>query len=174
MEILKELGIEPGVLLINLIGFLLLLWFMKRFMFGPISHFMAQRASEIERQIAEARVMHQEAEAERARLQEELDQERQVARQEIAQLTQEAKQAIEELQREGRHQRQQMIEQGRRELAHSKEVALAELKAQVSDMALDIAARVIREALDGERQAALVDKFVADVRSARHTGEAKQ
>ncbi len=168
MELLKELGIEPGALLINVFGFLLLLWFMKRFMFGPISHFMAQRAGEIEKQIEDARALHQQAEAERARLQEELDQERQAARDQVARLTQEAKAAIEELQREGKRQRQEMVEQGRQELANSKEVALAELKAQVSDMALDIAARVIREALDSERQAALVDEFVADVRQANH------
>ena len=168
MELLHQLGIEPGALVINIVGFLLLLAFMKRFLFGPISQFMAQRAGEIERQIAEARAMHAAAESERAKLREELEASREQARDEIARMTQEAKAAIEALHREGRQQRQEIVEQGRAEVERSKEVAIAELKQTASDLALEIAAQAIRETLDAERQAALVDSFVADVRRATH------
>lgn len=170
MELLHQLGIEPGALLINIVGFLLLLAFMKRFLFGPISQFMASRAREIEGQIAEARALHEQAEVERAKLSDELEAGREQARDDIARMTREAKEAIEALHREARKQRQEMIEQGRAELERSKEVAVAELKQTVSDMALDIAARAIQETLDEERQAALVDRFVDDVRRATQVG----
>lgn len=173
MELLHQLGIEPGKLLINVVGFLCLLWFMKRFAFGPVSAFMGQRTAEIERQLSEARELHEQAEAERARLAEELEHERESAREEIARVTREAKQAIEELQREARHQRQLVVEQGRAELERNKQVALAELKASVSDIAVEISERVLRESLDEERQGALLDKFLEDVRHASRQGEGR-
>ena len=171
MELLHELGIEPGVLLINAIGFLCLLWFMKRFAFGPIKQILDERRDRVHGQLTEAKALHEEAEAERAKLQEELEAGRQAARSDIGKLTQEAKQAIEELHREGRRQRQEMIEQGRAELQRSKEAALAELRASVSELALEISTRVIREALDEERHGALLDKFVEDVKRAGQRGE---
>jgi F-type H+-transporting ATPase subunit b len=171
MQLLKDLGIEPGVLLINVIGFLCLLWFMKRFAFGPIKQILGERQDRVTGQLSEAKALHEQAEAERERLHDELEAEREAARSDIGKLTQEAKQAIEELHREGRRQRQEMIEQGRAELQRSKEAALAELRATVSELALEISTRVIREALDEERQGALLDQFVEDVKRAGQRGE---
>lgn len=166
MQLLHDLNIEPGALLINIIGFLLLLWFFKRFLWGPISQFMGERSTEIEHQIAEAKRLNDEARAQHENLQTELQQEREQARADIAQLTQEAKAAIGEMHAEGRRERQELIEQGRREIDRSKEMALAELKRTVAELAVEISSKVIRESLDEQRQEALIDQFLRDVEQA--------
>lgn len=166
MELLKELGIEPGVLLISIIGFLVLLWFFRRYAFGPVGQYMEQRTVEIERMIAEARATHEQAQAERAALQQELEAERVRARDEIGRMTQEAKRAIEQLNHDARVQRQEMVAQGQAEIERTKDSALAELQHHVSDMALEISSQILRQTLTDERQSALVDSFVADVEKA--------
>jgi len=166
MDSLKSLGFEPGALLINIFGFVLLLWFVARYLYGPIALFMNERSQEIEGRIAEARRLNEEAQQRHQGLQDELQQQREGAREDIARLTQEARAAIDELQAEGRRQRQDMIEQGRREIDRSKEIALAELKETVADLAVEISSKVIREALDEPRQQALVDEFLHDIEQA--------
>jgi F-type H+-transporting ATPase subunit b len=163
MDSLKTLGFDPGVLLINIVGFILLLWFFRRYLYGPIGLFMGERTREIEKQIAEARQLNDEAKQRQQQLQAELQQEREAAREDIARMTQEARAAIEEMQSEGRRQRQETIEAGRRELERSKDIALAELRRTVGDLAVEISGKVIREALDETRQEALIDEFLHDI-----------
>jgi F-type H+-transporting ATPase subunit b len=163
MQLLHELGIEPGALLINILGFLLLLWFFKRFLWGPIAQFLGERTQEIETRIAETKRLNDEAQQHHQELQAELRSEREGARAEITRLTQEAKAAISEMHAEGRRERQELIEQGQREIERAKEIALAELRRGVGDLAIEISGKVIREALDDQRQDALIDQFVRDI-----------
>jgi len=166
MQLLHDLGIEPGALLINIIGFLLLLWFFKAYLWGPIAQFLGDRSREIEGRINEAKQLNDEAQKRHESLQAELQTERESARAEIARLTQEAKAAIAEMHTEGRRERQDLIEQGQREIERSKEIALAELRRTVSDLAVEISGKIIREALDEQRQEALVDDFLRDIERA--------
>jgi len=166
MQLLHDLGIEPGALLINIIGFLLLLWFFKAKLWGPISQFMGDRTREIEGRIGEAKRLNDEAKARHASLQADLQEERDAARDEITKLTQEAKAAIAEMRNAGRRERQELIEQGQREIERAKEIALAELRRGVGDLAIEISGKVIRQALDEERQDALIDRFLRDIEHA--------
>jgi F-type H+-transporting ATPase subunit b len=166
MESLRALGFEPGVLLVNIVGFLLLAWFFKAKLYQPIGKFMASRTEEIDAQIRKAGELHDAAEREHQNLQAELDKQREAARAEIAILTQQAKAAIEDLQRDARQQRQEMVEMGRLELERSRQAAMADLQRVAGDMAVEIADKLIRSSLDEQRQAALVEQFVLDVRAA--------
>jgi F-type H+-transporting ATPase subunit b len=166
MQALKTLGFEPEVLLMNIFGFLLLLYVFKRFLYGPIAEFMASRTREIEAQINDAKAMHAQAKQQHETLQAELAAEREAGRAEIARMMQESKAAIAELQADGRKQRTEMVEQGKQEINRSKDAALAELKATVADMAVEISGKIIRESMDEQRQGALVDAFLQDVEQA--------
>lgn len=165
-DALKTLGFEPGVLVMNIVGFIVLLVVFRKWLFPPVKEFMATRTREIEAQISDAKTMHAEAQKQHESLQADLAAEREAGRAEIAQMMQEAKAAIAELQAEGRKQRAEMVEEGKREIERSKEAALVELKTTVADMAVEISAKVIRESMDEQRQAALVDEFLRDVETA--------
>lgn len=173
MQLLHDLGIEPGALLINIIGFVLLLWFFKAKLWGPISGFMGERSAEIETRITEAKRLNDDARARQDQLQTELHDEREAARAEIAKLTQEAKAAIAEMRNEGRRERQELIEQGQREIERAKEIALAELRRNVGDLAIEISGKVIRQSLDEQRQEALIDQFLRDIERAAREQKAE-
>ncbi|MBU0608208.1 MAG: F0F1 ATP synthase subunit B [Armatimonadetes bacterium] len=166
MQLLHDLGIEPGALLINILGFLVLLWFFKRFLWGPIAQFLGERSREIESRITEAKQLNDEAKQRHESLQAELHDEREAARSEITHLTQDARAAIAEMHAEGRRERQELIEQGQREIERAKEIALAELRRSVGDLAIEISSKIIREALNDQRQEALIDEFLRDIERA--------
>lgn len=165
---MESLGFDPRSLLVNIVGFLVLLWVFRRFLYRPVSEFMGQRTKEIEGQIDEAKRLNDTAQQQHARLQQDLAAEREAAREEIGRMTAEAKTAIEELHKEARKQRQEMVEQGRQELERSKEAALEDLKRTVADLAVEMSEKVIRQSLDEERQAALVDGFISDLKQAKN------
>ncbi len=160
---LEALGIQPGAIVVNIIGFLLLLYLLRRFAFGPIGEFMQQRAARIKRDLEQAEQDRAAAAAERESLQQQLDTMRETFRADIARTTREAKQAIADLHAEARSQRQQMVAQGEEELRRAREGMLAELKQQVAAMAAEVAGKVISAALDEERHRAVLDAFIADV-----------
>lgn len=165
---MESLGFDLRSLFVNIVGFLVLLWVFRRFLYRPVSEFMGQRTKEIEGQINEAKRLNDAAQEAHARLQENLAAERESARQEIGRMTAEAKTAIEELHKEARKQRQEMVEQGRLELERSKEAALEDLKRTVADLAVEMSEKVIRQSLDEERQAALVDGFISDIKQTKN------
>lgn len=162
-DVLDQLGIEAGALVVNIVGFLLLIYLMRRFAFGPIGDFMRQRAGRIESDLRRARQQRDEAEARHRNLQAELDDLREQFRADMARSTREAKQAIAELHAESREQRQQMILDAETQLRQSREAMLAELKGQVADLAVEVATKLLRDTLSQERQDALVEAFIADI-----------
>ncbi len=167
-SILEALGIEPGAIVVNIIGFLLLLYLLRRYAFGPIGEFMQQRADGIAADLREAEQERTAAAAERQNLQQQLDAMRETFRADIARASREAKQAIADLHAEARTQRQQMVAQGAEELRRAREAMLAELKQQVAAMAIEVASKVVRDALDEERHRAVIDAFIADVNRIAH------
>ncbi|NLJ37074.1 MAG: ATP synthase F0 subunit B, partial [candidate division WS1 bacterium] len=54
-SVLDQLGIQGGALLVNIVGFLLLLYLMRRVAFKPVGDFMQQRADRIKADLTEAR-----------------------------------------------------------------------------------------------------------------------
>ncbi len=161
--LLEGLGLEPGALLVNIVGFLLLLYLLRRFAFGPVSEFMEQRAARIEQDLKQAREDRTLAAAEREHLQEQLDEMREEFRSEIAKSTRQARQAIAELHAEARVQRQETVAQGEEQLRRAHESMMVEVRRQAAQMAVEVAGRIIHDALDDQRQAALVEEFIEDI-----------
>jgi|LSQX01.2.fsa_nt_gb F-type H+-transporting ATPase subunit b len=162
-SVLEQLGIQGGALVVNIVGFLLLIYLMRRFAFKPVGDFMQQRADRIEDDLRQARQLREVAERRHRDLNDELQEIRDQFRAEIARNSREAKQAIAQLHAENRAQRQQMQLDAEAQLQHARKAMLAELSEQVTDLATEIAARALRDSLNQERQAALVEKFMADV-----------
>lgn len=164
-ELLEGLGIDPGALLVNIVGFAILVYLLKRFAFGRIGQFMDERADAIEADIEHARADRQQAAEALGKLNQHLDHVREQFRAETAESTRRAKQAVADMHAEARAQRQAIVEQGEQQVSRAREAMVADVKAQAADMAVTIAEKVLRDSLDDERQAGLVDGFIRDIRA---------
>lgn len=162
-ELLEGLGIDPGALLVNIVGFAILVYLLKRFAFGRIGQFMDERADAIEADIEHARADRQQAADALGKLNQDLDHVREQFRAETAESTRRAKQAVADMHAEARAQRQAIVEQGEQQVCRTREAMVADVKAQAADMAVAIAEKVLRDSLDEERQAGLVDGFIRDI-----------
>jgi F-type H+-transporting ATPase subunit b len=143
----------------NFVVFLVLMW---QFAFKPVAGMLAARKERIEqglRDAEQARKDRESAEQERLAALTEARREANdiLARaQKVAQETRDADIAA------TREELERMRTRASDEIAAEKQRALAELRSEVADLALQAAGRVVRESMNDQRQRRLVEEFLAD------------
>lgn len=165
--VLKSLNISPPALLVNVVGFALLYWVLRRVYYGPISTFLAAREKGIQDALADAERARQEAQAERDRLSEELGRIAETARDQIQRATQEAAKARDEILATARKDAERFVALGREQLTREKERALIEIRDHAADIAVDACETILRRTLTDERHRVVVDEFLHDLESYR-------
>jgi F-type H+-transporting ATPase subunit b len=143
----------------NFVIFLALMW---TFAFKPVAKMLGDRRARIEQGLKDAEQARKDREsAEQERLTAITEARREandiLARaQKVAQETRDADIAA------TREELERMRVRAAEELAAEKQRALAELRTEVADLALQAASRVVRETMNDKRQRRLVEEFLAD------------
>lgn len=151
------------MMVVNLAGFLILLALLKRFAFGPIGNILAERERGVEADIEEAKRAKEMALADKRSMEEELAKLDDRAAAIVADAEKEAERRRQELIERAREQSQQIVAEGERQVELATERAREQLRRETAEIAVEVSERALREALDDERQAALVDAFIADI-----------
>jgi len=151
-SLLGQSLIEPSIGLIfwKTIAFLLFLYVLYKFGWGPITEAMEAREEEIESSIQRA----EEALEEAKEIQAENKEARREAEKKAQRILREAREAAEELREEQKAQA---------EIEREKQAALQELRDEVADLAIEAASKVVQEDLDDDRQRRIVNDFIADL-----------
>jgi len=143
----------------NFVVFLVLMW---QFAFKPVAAMLAERKQRIEQGLKDAEQARKDREsAEQERLAALTEARREandiLARaQKVAQETRDADIAA------TREELDRMRTRASDEIDAEKQRALAELRSEVADLALQAAGRVVRESMNDQRQRRLVEEFLAD------------
>ena len=155
--------INPGLTLWTGITFLVLLFVLGKFAWGPIVKMLAEREATIRDAIESAK--KERAEAERLLA----DQKQALARaqREAAELARRNQQEVEALRQEltarARKEADELVATARQQIAEEISKARAELKAQVADLAIEAAGRLVKANLDDKTQRALVEEYIAQL-----------
>ena len=159
--------INPGLTLWTAITFLLMLVVLGRFAWGPIVKMLAERERTIRESIEAARKERAEAERLMAEQKEALVK----AQRDAAELAKRNQQEVEKLRQElterARKEADELVATARRQVAEEIQKAKAELKAQVVDLAIDAAGRLVKAGLDEKAQRRLVEEYIAQLPSDR-------
>lgn len=150
-------------LIIQAVNFVILLFLLHRLLYKPLLAKMDERSSAIKKSLDEA----QAARAEAARAQEENAARLKAAYAEAESIRQQAvKEAAEEQRRlieAARVESQRMIESAKAQLDADVRRAREELRREVSDLAIDIAEKLIRQSLRDEDHRRIVDDAIASI-----------
>ena len=157
------IGINPWTALFVLLNFLLLFFVAKKFLFKPVMDMIQSRQKEIDDLYADAEAAKVNANA----MEEEYKNRLATAQQTGDNLVKEAmargKNREEEIIRQANREADAIREKAASDIARDKKKALNDAKDEISAIALEIAGKVVGEAMDGEQQQRLVDKFLADL-----------
>jgi len=165
MTFLEQLGITPALLLTQVIGFLILLWLLNRFMFKPIFGILDQRQADI-------KATYDQLDDDRARMEQTRRQYEQrlagieaEAREKIQDAVKEAQALRDNLVADARNQAEAIVVQGRSENERERQAAFLEMRRQIVSLAMTAAGKVVGESLTDARQTKMVDDFIGSVGS---------
>jgi F-type H+-transporting ATPase subunit b len=159
--------INPGLTLWTGITFLVLLVVLAKFAWGPIVKMLAERERTIRDAIESAKKERAEAERLLSAQKDALVK----AQREAAELARRNQQEVEALRQEltarARKEADELVTTARQQIAEELSKARAELKAQVADLAIDAAGRLVKANLDEKSQRALVEEYIAQLPATR-------
>ncbi len=154
------LNLDPGMIIWTWITFLIVLVILNKVALKPILAAIDNRENTIRNDLEQAE--HQREEAEQL-----LEKHKKMmasAESEAQQLLKEARELADkkrqELLEQARHESQKLIEQAKAEIQHEKENALASLRAEVADLAVGAAEKIILHNLDEKKQKAIVEEYM--------------
>jgi F-type H+-transporting ATPase subunit b len=151
-------------LIIGLIAFLIVFGFLGRLLLPRAQKMLAERTNQIEGGLERA----EETQAEAQRVLEQYRQQLAEARHEAARLREEAReqgaQIIAEMREEAQAEARRLTEAANAQIAAERQQALVSLRAEVGNLATDLAGRIVGESLTDEaRQSRVVDRFLDDL-----------
>jgi F-type H+-transporting ATPase subunit b len=155
--------IDGWTLALQAVNFLVLVWLLQRFLYKPVRAILAQRKEAAAKAFAEAERHQQEADAAKQRF-------------EAAQaaLAQERQDMLRDLHREQEAERDKLLQStrddaertlvaARKQIDEERDAALAELRKQAADLAVDLAATLLRKAAPTQPDEALLQRIEAEL-----------
>jgi F-type H+-transporting ATPase subunit b len=157
------MDLNPGLSLWTAITFLILVVLLAKFAWGPIVKMLDERERTIRGAIEEAR--KERAEAERLLAEQKsalVNAQREAA--EMAKRNQAEVEAFRaELTSRARKEADELVASARRQIQEEKAKAVAEIKGQVADLAIDVARKLIKLNLDDKTQRVLVEEYISQL-----------
>lgn len=166
-EAFGALGINGPFLLAQIVNFLILFVAMSVLLWKPLTRRLDDRRQMLEKEKANAATLAEaraniEAERERA-----LEEARGEANQIIAEARERANALAEQATQATRQKEGEMLAEARQVAEEERNRILGEMRGQIAALAIAAAQKIIGEALDEQRQQALVESFFSGIRAGR-------
>ncbi len=159
--LLSDLGIDPKTLLVQALGFLIVIAILWKTVFGKVGGLLEERRSDINNQLEQLKTDR-----------EELDRLTAETRQRLGDIENEAQTKIQAAIEQGNTERQQIVAQARQdaedevararaEIQREKDEAISELRGVVAELAIDAASKIISAELTPERHQNIIDTSIS-------------
>ncbi len=154
------ISVTPGLMIWTIVCFLIALWVLKRYAFGPMQKFIDTRQQHIRDEV-------EATESARKRAEELLEEHKKLigdARGQAESILAEARKTRDSMEQRMREEteaeRQRRLEETRKEIAAETARALQQIRAEVADLTLEAASRVVGRTLDAERDRELISEAI--------------
>ncbi len=155
--------VDPALVVTQILGFLLLLWGLRAFAWGPVIGTLEERRRRIAGEFAEADRRKAEADALRGKYEQELKGIDAQARQRILEAVAEGQRLAAQIRAEANAKALAHMERAREEAVREQERARELLKQRLADLSVRTAEKILREKLDEPAQRRLVERFLQEV-----------
>jgi F-type H+-transporting ATPase subunit b len=155
--------VDWPLVLTQILGFLVLLWVLRVFAWGPLVGLLEERRQRIAGEFAEAERRKAEAEALRARYEQDLKGIEAQARQRMLEAVAEGQRVAAEIKTQAHADATARLARADEEIVHEREQAREVLKQQVAALSIRTAEKILRERLDDPAQRRMVERFIDEV-----------
>ena len=166
--LLSDLGIDSKTILVQTVGFLVVLAVLWKFVFGKVGGLLEERRTEITTQLEQLKTDRVE-----------LDRLTAETRQRLGDIETESQAKIQAAIDQGNAERQQIVDQARQEasdeiararaeIQREKDEAISELRGVVAELAIDAASKIISAELTPERHQNIIDTSIERLSANSH------
>lgn len=159
--------IDPKIVATQILGFLVLVWALRKWAFGPLMGMLEARRQAIAGEFAAAEGKKAEAEELKARYEQELRTIDAQARQKLQDAVAEGQKVATEIRAQAQQEAAHRIERAGDEIAREREKAKEMVKEQVIMLSMRSAEKILRQKLDDATHRKLVGEFVDEVEAMR-------
>ena len=151
----------------QILGFLVLLWALNKWAFGPLLGMLEARRAKIAGEFAAAERAMAEAQEQKARFEQELRGIEARARQRLTEAVAEGQKVAGEIRQQAQAEATRRIERAQDDIARENEKAKERIKQQIIHLALHSAEKILRQKLDDPAQRRLAGEFIDEVEALR-------
>lgn len=155
--------IDIRLVLTQILGFLVLVWILGRYAWGPVVAQLEARRNRIAAEFDDAARRQREADAQKAKYEQELRGIESQARQRMLEAVAEGQRVAAEIKAQAQADAAARMARADEEIVHDQERASELLKRQVAELSIRTAEKILRSKLDEPGQRALVERFIDEV-----------
>lgn len=163
MSVLDNLGINPGLMLIWLIAFIVLYTVMTRFIYDPLTNVLNQRRNRIAKGLEDAAAAARARENAEAEAEKILAQARAEAQKVIDEARGRGEEVAGTIEQDARQEAAKIQYDAQNEAVAIRNQELGNLREQVLNISVAVAGRILDESISKTKQKSLVDSFIADL-----------
>jgi F-type H+-transporting ATPase subunit b len=161
------MNIEIQQIVTQIIGFLILLWILRRFAWGKLTGLLEERRTKIASEFAEIERTRQEIARERQAFEDRLAEIENTARQKVAEAVLEGQRVAREITDTAREESRKLVEKARENIAAEMVAAKRQLKEEVARLSITIAEKILRQQIDEQKNRKLVMEMIDRVEELR-------
>jgi len=163
LDILDSLGVNIKAIIIQAVGFLILLFILKKYLFGKISAMINERSEGVKK--VYTKIENDKAEAERLKIeyQRKLSDAEAEAVKRIQDAVNEGSRISEEIVKRAKEEIELMKVKAKEGIDQERKKALAEIRNQVVTLSLLASSRLIRQSISSQTAEKLVDDFIEEI-----------
>jgi len=147
----------------QIINFLVLLWLLKRYLYGPITEMIDKRSQKINDDLDEAENRKKEAQELKEKYEMELKNARQQAQEIIEEAENRGKKQAREIINRARADAEKVKENKLAEVEQARKEAVAELRNEVASISMLLAGKIIKEQMDHKKHEQLINQYIEDL-----------
>ena len=156
--------VDWHLLLAQIASFLIALFVLWRFFWGPLTQMLEKRRSDIISQIEEARQGKEDTEKLKQEYQRHLAEIDETAKKMLHDAMEEGHAAKEEVLRAAREQAASFLANAKGEIAAEKDLAMKQMRKETVDLAVMIAEKILKQSVDPATQERMLDEFIDGLR----------
>lgn len=155
--------IDVGQVFTQIFGFLLMVWILRRYAWGPLMAKLDERRDAIAGEFSEAEKRQAAADELKGKYEAELRTIDAKAREKLQEAVADGQKVAAELKSQAQKEAQERLVRAADEIAREREKAKETLKTQIIDLSMRTAEKILRQKIDDPAQRKLVSEFVDEL-----------
>lgn len=165
-EFFKMFGVEFKPMLVQVLGFVVLVWALAKYFFQPVGKILEERQKTISSTLAQVQEQQEEWEGKKRELETKLQHIEEEGQNRIAEMLKEGESLKERLIQEAKSEAEKILKKGQDQLKREEEATLARVRDELAGLVLLATKQVLQDLVDEKVQQKSVEKTLQKLQAA--------